>query len=426
MRDLNASEGLRSRLSPFLSSSPTHQRLLRQQRRPDGGAPTAAPWQRHRHPGSGSQAAAPWQRQRRPGRDKVNVNVNTPPHRGRVHISGAVGDRLARTVDAVAMHGPSSLVIPASAVPWRRPSRLPARSSHLTAEQLDIANRSELLARGITDARIRARLRSGTLTRIAPGWYAGPAANQQVARALTTGHRLTCISATALHGLWTPYGDSSPHSPDRTNEPTGRLHVYGRRRGQHGVAPRGLDVRHRFARNWTEPDAVASVPLALEHAMRCQSGETGAILLESAMNLGFLSSLEVDAMLQAAPASVRSGIGQLSTASESGSETRVARWLRRRGFHVEQQVFVEDIGFVDLYVGGLFIEVDGRSTHESDGVFDKDRNRDLRSVSHGLQVLRLSYDQVWRRWESTQQLVLSSIEKVGAFGRARVSGLLPA
>ncbi|MGP5053626.1 hypothetical protein ACTXJ3_00695 [Brachybacterium paraconglomeratum] len=38
--------------------------------------------------------------------------------------------------------------------------------------------------------------------------------------------------------------------------------------------------------------------------------------------------------------------------------------------------------------------------------------------------MRLSYEQVWRNWEDTQEAVLETIAEVGAFGRRKVERLL--
>src|SRR5699024_792394 len=80
-----------------------------------------------------------------------------------------------------------------------------------------------------------------------------------------------------------------------------------------------------------EPDAVASLPLALRHAVRCCDGETAAILLASAMERGLLAPSEVQQILDDSPRTCRSRIGPLSSARDSGTETRGARWPRRRG-----------------------------------------------------------------------------------------------
>lgn len=235
----------------------------------------------------------------------------------------------------------------------------------------------------------------------------------------THGHRLTCISATRMHGIWTPYGDSAS---DQVEENPHRLHVYCDRSVK--APPRGMAARHAHTGRWPDSDPVAPLPLALEHAIRCQSGETAAVLLESAMERRLLTPAEVQLLVDNAPSSVSSRIGTLSSASDSGSETRVARWLRSRGFRVEQQPFVEGVGYLDAYVAGLFLEIDGRESHEDPETFTRDRARDLTTSSHGLQVLRISYDQVWRSWAHTKKLLLSAVSEVGPFGRRKVSSLL--
>ena len=312
-----------------------------------------------------------------------------------------------------AMHHASDLVLPASAWPWPRPVGPPQGTRHLTQEELGLASRRELLAMGYTDSRLIRSVRSGRLRRVARGWYGNAVAVPRARRALRHGYRLTCIDAAELHGVWTPYRDE---------EERHTLHVY--RPNGSTAAPGRMLTHSSRGRSWTEPDAVASLPLALEHAMRCLSGERAAILLESAMARRLMVPAEVQRLLDDAPAAVRSRIGTLSTASDSGSETRVVRWLRRRGFQVEQQVFVDGAGYVDLYVGGVLMEIDGRDGHSGPDAFAKDRRRDLRTGRHGLQILRLSYEQVWLTWEDTQDAVLETIAEVGAFGRRKMERLL--
>ncbi|MFC7464561.1 endonuclease domain-containing protein [Brachybacterium sp. GCM10030252] len=100
------------------------------------------------------------------------------------------------------------------------------------------------------------------------------------------------------------------------------------------------------------------------------------------------------------------------------------RALRRRGFHVEQQVFVEGAGYVDAYVAGVFLEIDGRAHHSSPEAFEADRQRDLAVRRHGLQLIRLSYAQTWRTWEHTLKALLETIEQVGPLGRRKVAQLI--
>ncbi|MDN5822027.1 MAG: hypothetical protein L0H74_03030 [Brachybacterium sp.] len=317
------------------------------------------------------------------------------------------------------MYGPSHVILPASSDrPYRpssQPTRRPPGALHLTAEQLGVARRHEISALGFTQWTMRGALERGELRRIARGWTALPTADAAVVRALTAGYRLTCVDAARLHGLWIP----EDTSPERHH-----LHVY--RGGSGGSLPPQMKQHSPRGRSWPEADAVASLPLALAHSLRCCSGETSAILLESAMQRGLLSPAEVQRILEAAPAAVRSRIGTVSSASDSGSETRVVRWLRRRKFHVEQQVHVEGVGFLDAYVGGLFLEIDGKEFHSGESAFDRDRRRDLRAIRHGLQVLRVSYDQVWHHWPATQQDILRTIAEVGGFGRRKVAHLAAA
>lgn len=308
------------------------------------------------------------------------------------------------------MQGPSRLVLPAGAYLPTRPPRQGRGTLRLTSSDLAVASRTELLAQGWTDWTLRKAVQRGELRRIARGWFASPGADQRVIRPLALGQRPTCVDAARMHGLWTP------HDSDED-----RLHVY---RYEDTVAlPRTMTAHHAAGRTWPEPDAVASLLLALEHAIRCRTGETAAVLLESAMERGLLDPAEVQQLLDRTPHRYRSRIGELSTASDSGSETRVARWLRRRGLRVEQQPYVERVGFLDIYAGEIFLEIDGHQHHAGEDAFERDRTRDLTTTRHGLQVLRLSYAQVWRRWEQTQKDILAAMSEVGAFGRRKVEQL---
>ncbi len=311
------------------------------------------------------------------------------------------------------MHQASRLVLPAGALPGYRPVAPRRGTLRLSADQLHVSTRTELLARGYTEWGLRAAVRDGILRRVARGWFATASAAPEVTAPLAAGHRLTCVDAARLHGLWTPRDDFADG---------GRLHVY--RYDDARPTPRRMVGHRAGSRTWPEPDAVASLPLALEHALRCRSGEVAAVLLESAMQRRLLTPSQVQQMLDAAPCAVRDRIGTLSTASDSGSETRVVRWLRRRGFRVEQQVFIEGVGFVDAYAGGLFLEIDGRAYHSSAEAFSRDRRHGLVTCRSGLQVLRLSYGQVWEDWDRTREDILATIAEVGAFGRRKVTRML--
>lgn len=313
------------------------------------------------------------------------------------------------------MYGPSRLCLPSSSSPPLRPQR--ARDPVSTREVRGLFSRAQLLARGYGDAQIRRLVGSGRLRCVARGWYATDAAPSEAVRALRLRTRLTCTDALRLHGLWIP-----EHGAERA------LHVYGRRTGGPGwPLPRWAHAHRPWVGAWPEPDAVATLPLATRHMLTCRSAECSAIVLESAVNLGAMSCADMQAMLDALPRRVREPIGELSRASDSGSETRVVRWLRRRGFTVEQQVWVEGAGFVDAYVAGIFLELDGREHHSSAEAFEADRRRDLMLRRRGLQLVRLSYGQVWRTWDHTRGALLETIARTGRIGarRAASAGLGP-
>ncbi|WP_139017540.1 hypothetical protein [Brachybacterium squillarum] len=76
-------------------------------------------------------------------------------------------------------------------------------------------------------------------------------------------------------------------------------------------------------------------------------------MLESALSLRLVDPTVAEETPAMAPVRVRRRVGEVSTASESGSETRTVRALRRQGFRVHQQVYVEEVGFIDALAGGL-------------------------------------------------------------------------
>lgn len=315
------------------------------------------------------------------------------------------------------MHHASTLALPAGSRPRLRPQRTRRGTRRLLPTEVKVGSRAQLHRLGMSDAMLRREARDGTLLRVAPGWYARPGADPRIIRAIASGNRVTCVDAARMHDLWIP---GSTTAASGTAEDV--LHVYGRGRS----VGTSTDMLAHGARRgaWPEPDPVASLPLALEHALQCLDGESAAILLESALERRLLATSEVEALLAQASVAARSRIGAVSSASESGSETRVVRWLRRRGFRVEQQVHLAGVGYLDVYVAGLFLEIDGRQHHSTEEAFRRDRHRDLRTVRHGLQILRLSYEQVWSRWEDTQSAILETIDEVGVFGRRKVERLL--
>lgn len=242
----------------------------------------------------------------------------------------------------------------------------------------------ELESRGV-DRRGRDRLvRQGRLVPAARGWFAAEA-DRSALSAIRAGVRLTCVSAARFHGLWTPVVPGT--------------HVYGRR----GSVPPGFLRHGPFLHAWPEPGPVASLPLCLEHAARCLTAELAATMVESALTRGLISAAEVDGFTDRLPTRTRDRLLPVSGRSESGSETRVARWLRRRRVPFTQQVQIRGVGRVDFLVGrSWIIEVDSRAHHTAVADYERDRRRDMAARIRGYSVTRLSFTQVWDTWPATR------------------------
>ncbi len=148
---------------------------------------------------------------------------------------------------------------------------------------------------------------------------------------------------------------------------------------------------------------MVSLPIALQHAAHCVSAETVAIMLESALEKRALTVQQVADILEMLPERVRRRIGRVSPLAGSGSETRVRRYLQAKGVTVREQVHIQGVGRVDLLVGEkLIIECDSSAHHDTVTGYHTDRHRDLQAHLQGYRVLRLTWEQVWLRWDETK------------------------
>ena len=57
------------------------------------------------------------------------------------------------------------------------------------------------------------------------------------------------------------------------------------------------------------------------------------------------------------------------------------------------------------------IECDSREFHDDPLSYDADRARDLDLTSRGYRVTRLSWEQVFLRWEETQAMLLAILRR---------------
>lgn len=155
-------------------------------------------------------------------------------------------------------------------------------------------------------------VRQGRLVPAARGWFATAEPDRSALSAIRAGVRLTCVSAARFHGLWTPA--------------TPGMHAYGRR----GAALPGFIAHSPYLDGWPEtgrgepepvpaPCGQVSEQRVRRHPVRVGTDHRPAL------------GPEVEGITRTFPLRVRTGLGQLTGLSESGSETRVARWLRGRG-----------------------------------------------------------------------------------------------
>lgn len=267
---------------------------------------------------------------------------------------------------------------------------------------LQVCTRADLIAAGYSPRTIKRAFDAGQLTKLGRFWLGTGATPRTVAAALRRNHRLTCVSALALHGVFVPE--------------TPGVHEVGRQ--CRCVSPEGV-IEHRGLRAWPDTEPILPVRWALGDAARCLDADGAAMVLESALNKRLVDDTDVTLILTALPQRKQLAIGTPDERAMSGPETRVRRFLERRGVAVVPQFPLPDGGFADMLVGEqLLIECDSRAHHTDPRAFAADRRRDQRNVLRGYTVVRLTYQDVMDNWSTTQQLLIALIRR-GAHRRTR-------
>ena len=262
-------------------------------------------------------------------------------------------------------------------------------------KKLGVYHRRDLDDLGVGRPVREAAIARGTLIAHGNGWYTRPSTPAEVSGPLSRGHRATCVTAAEVYGLWVP----------RTTE----VHEVARR--NRGTAPPHVVLAHRpVLRAWPDQEPILPLLVAVHHAMLCLDPEATTVMLESGVERRLLRPHQVRDLLAAVSIKRRRDIGRISTLAGSGTETRVRRYLERRGVRVREQVQIEGVGRVDLLVGErLIIECDSVAHHDSPAAYYVDRRRDADAVERGFVVLRLTWEMVWLDWEATQRQLLTLI-----------------
>jgi very-short-patch-repair endonuclease len=114
----------------------------------------------------------------------------------------------------------------------------------------------------------------------------------------------------------------------------------------------------------------------------------------------------------------RQVLGWVDRGAESLLETLARTTFRQAGIHVDAQVYIEGVGYVDLLLEGwLVVELDGRQ-HGEWAQVRKDHQRNNRSVVQGYTVLRYYYADVVHRPEQMLAEVLAVLSGAGGARQA--------
>lgn len=272
--------------------------------------------------------------------------------------------------------------------------------------------RADLLAEGLTSRGIARAVGSGHLIRARRDRYLPGDTPDAVVRAVRVGGRLTCLSLLQLHGVFV-LSNSLLHvhlAPDAT-----------RLRAPHSRAERLRPSRSPTTRlHWrilpasTGAATCVDITVALAHAVRCQPPRAAVASIDSALNMGLLSVEGVSEVFALLPAKYRVLQRLVDGRAQSGPETLVRLMLLGLGFTADLQVRIDDVGFVDLVVGGwLVIECDSREFHSDWTQQLKDYRRDLELAKQGYFVLRLTAEDILYRPES----VVAALRGVLTSGR---------
>lgn len=294
---------------------------------------------------------------------------------------------------------------------------------HLLARDTGIRSARELSEQGISRHRLAHAVTSGSLVRVARGWYATPTHDVDVAAALRASSRLTCVSALARHGVWVLHHRGT--------------HVRVCRSDARRLPP--PLVAHRAPERTLGHEAVDDIETALRCAFRCLPPVEALIVADSVVNKRLLSRHEVEQLATHATRPNARALRYLDGRSQSGTETIVRYNLQSRRYRVTPQFSVRPGEFHDLLVGDrLIIECDSRGHHTGiregtvsaampelahvrDSHYEIDRQRDLASSCDGYVTVRLSYWMTVVDWEHTwsqlERLLRAGVHRQRAVGR---------
>ncbi|KHK96197.1 DNA/RNA helicase [Microbacterium mangrovi] len=241
---------------------------------------------------------------------------------------------------------------------------------------------------------VAAAVASGTVHRIRRSWIALPACDPKLTAAAEVSGRLTCVSAGALHGLWTPQHSGGVHvaiTPGSSRLPEGERTLHWAR----GPVP-------------TSRLAIVDAPLnVLFHIARCLPRADALAVWESAFRRGWVEP-EVVRRVTWTSTAARDLASIAGDLSDSGLETRFTLLMRSVGVSVRQQVSIDGHPVDGLIGERLVVQLDGFEFHRA-----ADRRRDLRADARlalrGYTTLRFDYEQIFFESDYVLESVLTAI-----------------
>lgn len=257
-----------------------------------------------------------------------------------------------------------------------------------------VAHTAEARSMGFTPREIAVFVEAGAIHRVRRSWLVTIDCDPRRIQAASVSGRLTCVSAAALHGMWTPDHDEThvavAGTASRLNTDGIRLHWTT------GPAPVGrvaiedpmINVLFHVARCLPERDALA----VWESAIRGKKADPKVLRRVAWRN--------ADAAALARMAS------QLS---DSGVETRFVDGMRAAGVAVRQQVWVDGHPLDGLIGDRLAVQLDGFAHHGAASERRRDIEADARLVVRGFFVLRFDWYQVFFQWEVVLEAVLTAM-----------------
>ncbi|GAA1750624.1 DUF559 domain-containing protein [Agromyces humatus] len=266
------------------------------------------------------------------------------------------------------------------------------------------AHRRVLRDAGIGALELREAIGRGDVKAVRRDWIVGRKCDPMLERALYSGATLACVSAAAVHGLWSV---DSEHVHVSAGRHASRLTL---------TAPETMSEQRDLAVHWTRnPTAGAAIgirasidglPRVLVQIARCQPVEQAVAVCDSALVRCKVSLPELRALAASDPV-LRRVVEHVHPRADSGVESIARVRLARRGVLMVPQIEV-DGHRVDGMIGQrLLLQFDGFGPHSSRAQRNKDLREDQRLVRKGYLVVRFSRDQVMYEWAMIESTVLS-------------------